>query len=278
MNMFMEITIRNLWNIKPLKPEDYKKDGLWYCGKCGMPREKHFVDPSDKSEYNIPIDCRCIDEAFQEEQKEKELKKRAEIEHKRTLCFADSEMADWCFENDDGKSDNHAMQIARNYVNNFEKLRADGVGLFIHGDVGVGKSFMAACIVNALIDNEKACLMTDFTTVIDDLWKNDDRNAYRRNLNDTTLLVIDDLGREHDSKYTREIVSSILDVRCRSKRPMILTSNLSPDDLMKDAPTDLKRIYSRIFKLCIPVEFKGIDRRRVQMIQNTLKYHDILGL
>lgn len=278
MNMFMEITIRNLWNIKPLKPEDYKKDDLWHCGKCGMPREKHFVDPSDKSEYNIPIDCRCIDEAFQEEQKEKELKRRAEIEHQRILCFPDSEMADWRFENDDGKSDNHAMQIAHNYVNNFEKLRVDGVGLLIHGDVGVGKSFMAACIVNALIDKGVTTKMTDFTTVIDDLWKNDDKNAYRRELNDTSLLVIDDLGRERDTQYTREIVSSVLDARCRSKRPMILTSNLSPDDLMKDAPTNLKRIYSRIFKLCIPVKFDGIDRRNIQMLQNMVKYHDILGL
>lgn len=275
MTIFEKIA-ENAAEINSVQECDYMgRDGLIYCGKCHTPKQSWSPVPLSDKKWAAPVPCVCMEAKFKYLDK---LKEREEADIRRRKCFPDDEMAEWCFANDDGKSDRHAMQIARNYVGNFEKLRADGVGLFIHGDVGVGKSFMAACIVNALIDKEKACLMTDFTTVIDDLWKNDDRNAYRRKLNDTTLLVIDDLGREHDSKYTREIVASILDVRCRSKRPMILTSNLSPDELLKDAPTDLKRIYSRIFKLCIPVEFKGIDRRQVQMIQNTLKYRDILGL
>lgn len=61
------------------------------------------------------------------------------------------------------------MQVARNYVKNFEMLRADNVGLFIHGDVGVGKSFMAGCIANALIDMGVNVQMTDFTAIADDL-------------------------------------------------------------------------------------------------------------
>ncbi|MDE5833957.1 MAG: ATP-binding protein, partial [Ruminococcus sp.] len=142
----------------------------------------------------------------------------------------------------------------------------------------VGKSFMAACIANALIDRGVTVQMTDFTTIIDGLWNNEDRNAYRKKLNDVALLVIDDLGRENDSKHNKGIVTSVLDTRCRSKRPLILTSNFSLEYLLNVEDTALRRIYSRIFKQCIPIEFKGNDRRQIQMAQNIQKYHDILGL
>ena len=120
--------------------------------------------------------------------------------------------------------------------------------------------------------------MTDFTTITNGVFKENDKNEYCRKLNDHALLVIDDLGRERDSGYVNEIVSSTLETRCRNKRPLILTSNFSPEDLKKNVSVEMKRIYSRIFRLCIPVKFEGIDRRQVQMLYNMAKYRDILGL
>lgn len=36
---------------------------------------------------------------------------------------------------------------------------------FFWGGVGVGNTYMAACIANALIDQEKRVLMTDFVSI-----------------------------------------------------------------------------------------------------------------
>jgi len=278
MNWF-DMAVKTVATANPVSPDDYiGSDGLLYCGKCHTPRQERIELPAVlKARFTniVPVECEC---RKAESRRLDELKQRADAEHKRSLCFVDYEMAEWRFENDDGKSDNHAMQVARNYVANFEKMKADGVGLFIHGDVGVGKSFMAACIANALIDRNVNAQMTDFTAIIDALWNNEDRNAYRRKLNDVALLVIDDLGRENDSAHAKGIIASVLDARCRSNRPLILTSNFSPEYLLKVEDTALRRIYSRIFKQCIPVEFKGIDRRKIQMAQNEFKYHDLLGL
>lgn len=261
----------------PIQADDYIKNGLIYCGRCHTPKQcwRPELPLSSGKKSLVFCTCECRENEFRQED---ELKARGENNVKRYKCFTDSDMATWCFENDDGQGDSHAMQVARNYVANFEKLRTDGIGLLIYGDVGVGKSFMAACIANALIDKGENVMVTDFTTIIDDLWNCDARTAYRRKLNDTTLLVIDDLGRENDSKHNSGIVASVLDARCKSKRPLILTSNLSPELLRKDCPVDLKRIYSRIFEFCLPVEFKGIDRRQLKSLFNQAKYGDILGL
>ncbi len=276
---FFDIAIKNAVNANPVQADDYiGSDGLIYCGKCHTPRQERIELPAFlKARFTniVPVECEC---RKAESRRLDELKQRADAEHKRSLCFVDYEMTEWCFANDDGKSDNHAMQVARNYVTNFEKMKADGVGLFIHGDVGVGKSFMAACIANALIDKGENVIVTDFTTIINDLWNCDTRNAYLRKLNDVSLLVIDDLGRENESPHNIGIIASVLDTRCRSKRPLILTSNFSTEYLLKAEDTALRRIYSRIFKQCIPVEFMGIDRRQIQMAKNKSKYHDLLGL
>ncbi|MDE6425138.1 MAG: ATP-binding protein [Ruminococcus sp.] len=261
----------------PIQADDYIKDGLLHCGKCHTRKQcwRLELPLSSGKKSLVSCTCECRENEFRQED---ELKKRGENNIKRCKCFVDSDMATWCFENDDGQSDSHAMQVARNYVTNFERLKADGIGLLIHGDVGVGKSFMAACIANALIDKGENVMVTDFTTIIDDLWNCDTRTSYRRKLNDVSLLVIDDLGRENESKHNRGIIASVLDTRCRSKRPLILTSNLSPDSLRNNCSVDLKRIYSRIFELCLPVEFKGVDRRQLKSLFNKAKYQDILGL
>lgn len=277
MNKFMSITIQNAWKSNPLNPEDYQKNGLWYCGKCGMPREMPFVDPFDKSEYNVPKDCDCVNKARQEEEKRRQY---VENEIRRRKCFTDPEIALWNFEHDDGEGDVHAMQIARNYVTNFNKMFADGIGLLIHGNVGVGKSFMAACIANALIDNGKSCMLTDFTTIINRPFrKDDDRNQYVRELAyEYDLLVIDDLGRERNTPFATETVASVLEARSRSMRPLIITSNLTPAQLLNTNDIALKRIYSRIFEMCIPVKFSGADRRDAKMQNNIIRYASLLGL
>ena len=262
----------------PVKPGDYMKDGLLYCGKCHTPMQVRIELPENLKGKVADISytpCACREAEFERIDK---MKKHQDAKHERNLCFSEYEMTEWRFENDDGKSDNHAMQIARNYVKNFDTFRNDGIGLLIYGDVGVGKSFMAACIANALIDKGMTAYMTDFTTITNGVFKEKDKNEYCHKLNDNALLIIDDLGRERDSGYVNEIVSSVLDLRCKNKRPMILTSNFSPDELKKDFSVEMKRIYSRIFRLCIPVKFEGIDRRQVQMLHNMAKYHDILGL
>lgn len=43
------------------------------------------------------------------------------------------------------------MQVAKNYVANWNNMKKNGLGLLLWGSVGSGKSYMAACVANELI-------------------------------------------------------------------------------------------------------------------------------
>ena len=58
-----------------------------------------------------------------------------------------------------------------------------------------------------------------------------DRNAYINSFNSFPLLIIDDLGVERNSEFAREQVFNIIDSRYRSQLPMIVTTNLTMDEL-----------------------------------------------
>ena len=42
--------------------------------------------------------------------------------------------------------DNKDIQMAKRYVEQWKKVKAENLGLLLWGDVGTGKSFVAACI------------------------------------------------------------------------------------------------------------------------------------
>lgn len=65
------------------------------------------------------------------------------------ICFKDKTMYDWNFDHDDGTVS--LMKLARKYVDSFPEMIHKSAGLLLWGDVGTGKTYMAACIANALI-------------------------------------------------------------------------------------------------------------------------------
>jgi DNA replication protein DnaC len=202
----------------------------------------------------------------------------AKIRRYRALGFADSEMQNWTFDNDDGE--NTALSLAmRKYVENFREFRKTGKGLLLYGPVGTGKSFMAACVVNALIDKGHPCLMTNFsrlTNAINSTW--DEKQEYIDSLNRYTLLIIDDLGAERKSEFMQEMVFNIIDSRYRSGLPFIITTNLSADEIKKPQEVNYARIYDRILERCFPVEISGVSRRRTALKETHADIKSKLGL
>ena len=81
------------------------------------------------------------------------------------------------------------------------------------------------------------------------------------------LLVLDDLGTEKVTHWTREILFDVLDRRLSLERPTVITSNLNLDDLErrltneKDDPYG-ERVASRIAGGCEVLEVKSADYRR----------------
>ena len=68
-----------------------------------------------------------------------------------------------------------------------------------------------------------------------------------------SLLVIDDLGSERDTPYASDLVYQIIDARYRSGKPLIVTTNLTLEELENPGSRDRERIYQRVLERCTPV-------------------------
>lgn len=237
-----------------LRADEYVgNNGLIYCSKCHAPRQKR-IEVSGKT---IEPRCMCACQTEDYDRREQERKHREFLDmvaKNRSIGLPDPGLRKHTFENDLGYNPKQ-IEIAKRYVQHWDEFRNSSTGLLLWGDVGTGKSFIAGCIANALLDKGVPVLMTNFARLLNtltDMYAGD-RNAYIDSFKRYELLIIDDLGMERNSEFAREQVFSVIDSRYRSQLPMIVTTNLSLEEL-KD-PTDLSRsrIYDRVMERCMPI-------------------------
>ncbi len=237
-----------------LREDEYlNNDGLICCNKCHTPRQKRINAMGKTMEPR----CMCACQTADHEKREQERKHREfldMVERNRSVGLPDPGLRKHTFENDLGYNPKQ-MEMAKRYVQHWEEFRNSSIGLLLWGDVGTGKSYIAGCIANALLDKGVPVLMTNFARLLNKLTDmySGDRNAYIDSFKRYPLMIIDDLGVERNSEFAREQVFSVIDSRYRSQLPMIVTTNLSLEEL-KD-PTDLSRarIYDRLLERCLPI-------------------------
>lgn len=256
---------------------DYVLDGLLYCGKCNTPKQCE-VELFGQIRKPMCL-CKCeSDKRKAEEAEHKRQEKMLRIQKLRRMGFPDQEMSTWTFANDD-RTNEKVTSIALKYVENFEEMRKRGKGIVFYGKVGTGKTYISACIANALIDRGYACLVTNFARLVNTInGMYDGKQEYIDGLSRFDLLVIDDLAAERDTEYMNEIVQNIIDSRYRAGLPTIITTNLTNDELKNPADIRKQRTYSRVLEMCIPVEVQGTDRRKVKLVEDYADLKDILGL
>lgn len=134
-------------------------------------------------------------------------------------------------------------------------MQSRAMGLLLTGGVGTGKTYMAACAANALIDREVPVLMTNLARVLNTLTGlySGDRNQYIDSLNQYPLLILDDLGMERSSEFALEQIYNVIDSRYRSRRSLIVTTNLTLEQMHNPQDIAHSRIYSRVLERCIPI-------------------------
>lgn len=258
---------------------DYRnEDGLLMCGKCHTQKEC-VLPKSDGTTKTVHCACDCSVEQNEREAEEKRKRDRMQyLDSMRRTGFPDAEMREWTFAKSD-HGDQRNETIARKYVANFDSMRKQGTGLLLCGQVGTGKSFLAAAIANELISQGTPCLMTNFSRIISRVSeKFGGDQKYLDDLNRFDLLIIDDLGAERDSDFTWEKVMNVIDARYRAGLPLIITTNLGPKDFADRGDIRRQRVFSRLKEMCICLEVKGEDRRGKKMQDKLTSARSLLGI
>ncbi|NCB56036.1 MAG: AAA family ATPase [Gammaproteobacteria bacterium] len=149
---------------------------------------------------------------------------------------------DWLFERMDHSDPilEHAIQTAHSFISGFEHWEQHGGScILIYGDYGSGKSTLAGAIAHELIaQRQKSVIFQQWASIIDRLFfavieDQEERNRYRRALEEVDLLIIDEIG----ANKTRmvESQSSFLGHLLRRRRNLsksvILITNHNPASL-----------------------------------------------
>ena len=270
--------IKNLTHPIQLWQDEYlDESGLIYCSKCKTPRQKRIEAAGKRMEPR----CMCACQAEAHERQEQERKHREfldMVERNRSVGLPDPELRKHTFENDLGYNAKQ-IAIAKQYVQHWEEFQKSSTGLLLFGNVGTGKSFIAGCIANALLDKGVPVIMTNFSRILNkltDMYAGD-RNTYIDGFNRYPLMIIDDLGIERNSEFAREQVFSVIDSRYRSQLPMIVTTNLSLKKLKNPEDMARARIYDRVLERCMPIRVNEQNIRDLNKEANLVRVKQLLG-
>jgi DNA replication protein DnaC len=266
-----------LFPSQPLKEDEYKNDadGLIYCARCHTPRQTRVLLGDSTMKPSVLCDCQRerIEKA---EQRRKKREFFNQVSSLKANGLQDKALRDYTFSNDLGY--NPEIEKAHRYVERWEDMKAASTGLLLWGGVGTGKSFFAGCIANALLEQGIPVLMTNFSRILNTLtgMYSEDKNRFIDSLNAYSLLILDDLGAERNSEFALEQVFSVIDSRYRSKKPLIITTNLTLDELKH--PTDLAhaRIYDRILERCVPLKINNRNIREQNAAAQLSRVREIL--
>lgn len=256
--------IEGLIHPEELRSDEYiVNDGLIYCSKCHTPRQKRL----EVSGKTIEPRCMCACQTEDYDRREQERKHREFLDmvaKNRSIGLPDPGLRKHTFENDLGYNPKQ-IRMAKRYVQHWEEMQKNSTGLLLWGDVGTGKSFIAGCIANALLDKGVPVIMTNFARLLNkltDMYAGD-RNAYIDSFKRYPLMIIDDLGVERNSEFAREQVFSVIDSRYRSELPMIVTTNLTLEELQHPEDLSRSRIYDRVLERCLPIRINDQNIREL---------------
>ncbi|MCC8060736.1 MAG: ATP-binding protein [Clostridiales bacterium] len=155
--------------------------------------------------------------------------------------------------------------IVRSFVDNFERWRENGLGLYFSSRTpGSGKTFLASCVLRSIVlkygISGRFVSTPDYLTAVGDSYKRqtgtEDPSAIYRKCD---LLVVDDVGSQKAGSWQDSEIFRLVDGRLRAGLVTIFTSNVCQREL--DLPD---RTISRIEACSIPLLLPEVSIRQRQ--------------
>ena len=150
-----------------------------------------------------------------------------------------------------------------NYANSFSIEASGNIAMF--GGTGLGKTHLSSAVAGKVIEKGHDVYYASALTLFADFemrrFGNSSSVSADGNINryfDSDLLIIDDLGAEMTNQFTTSCLYDIINSRLNSKKPTIISTNLTQDEFRKKY---WDRITSRVLGEYMVLPFCGTDIR-----------------
>lgn len=145
-------------------------------------------------------------------------------------------------------------------------------GVYLNGSFGSGKTYLVACLFNEMARRGVRSILVYYPEFLVNLKSSfsDDFEEKRDCVKKVPLLLLDDIGAENTSSWSRdEVLGPILQYRMENHLPTFFTSNLTIEELEEALATTssgvdkvkARRIIERIKQLTKSFDLISVNRR-----------------
>jgi DNA replication protein DnaC len=198
----------------------FMSNGIRYFGK----REIWTQCPSC-------VDARLASERQAEAQKQAD-RARAQMEYMLQESAIPARFVGRTLENFNATTDAQraALEIARDFAENFQAHAKRGDSLILSGLPGTGKSHLATAVLQAIMPAHCGLYTTCMNVIrsVRGTWRKDSERSETQVLNayaDVPLLVLDEIGVQYGTDGEQTILFDVLDRRYREMQPSIFLTN-----------------------------------------------------
>lgn len=253
-NLSLQKEYEQLLRIHGYYPSDLEPD--YFCKICG---DKGYYEQDNKT-----VMCDCLRKAMAEVACE-ELNKNTPL---KLSTFEDFDLKYYSMDIDDKypcspyDQMSNILKFCKRYADDFS---LESGNIFMCGKTGLGKTHLSLAIANEVIKKGYGVIYAPAPKIVATLEKehfsNDRSSTDESMFIDCDLLIVDDLGTEFSTQFSKSAIYNLFNERLLSGKPIIINTNCKLTELEE---LYSQRFISRIRGEATKLEFIGTDVRIVK--------------